>query len=374
MYLSQDRLGAEPDRPGRACRLPAPTTLEREVALGARRPLRDGDDAGAALIQALGDAHEQSVLAEMRSRLDVAEIPRSDDLAAAEQQTLEAMNDGVDVIYQATFFDGRWRGHADFLFRVDLPSTLGDWSYEVADAKLARRVKAAALLQMCVYAGWLEELQGAPPESLTVILGSADKVSVPHVDVAAYTRRTVGDFERWLDDAPTTYPVRVPHRAICPWAQHCQQQWRADDDLVLVPQMRRNQREHFREVLASAASRASAQRQIPTSTASAPSATPPSESSRRRRASRSRRAPRPTPPHEPVLPVEPNRGLALLPEPLTSATSSSTSRVTPSTASKLVIAGDYEKPRPAAGKKTASKTEKRMPAQSCRMKVLGLCL
>ena len=39
----------------------------------------------------------------------------------------------------------------------------------------------------------------------------------------------------------------------------------------------------------------------------------------------------------------------------------------------MVIAGDYEKPRPAAGKKTDSKTEKRMPAPSCRMKVLGIC-
>jgi uncharacterized protein YkwD len=39
----------------------------------------------------------------------------------------------------------------------------------------------------------------------------------------------------------------------------------------------------------------------------------------------------------------------------------------------MVIAGDYEKPRPAAGKKTAAKTEKRVPARSCRMTVLGIC-
>ncbi|MFH1340998.1 MAG: CAP domain-containing protein [Pseudomonadota bacterium] len=39
----------------------------------------------------------------------------------------------------------------------------------------------------------------------------------------------------------------------------------------------------------------------------------------------------------------------------------------------MVIAGDYEKPRPAAARKTASKAEKRTPAKSCRMKVLGIC-
>ena len=39
----------------------------------------------------------------------------------------------------------------------------------------------------------------------------------------------------------------------------------------------------------------------------------------------------------------------------------------------MVIAGDYEKPKPAAGKKTASKTESRKPGRSCRMTVLGIC-
>ena len=58
-------------------------------------------------------------------------------------ETLAAMRAGADVIYQATFFDGRWRGHADFLVRVEVPSDLGPWSYEVWDTKLARHVKGA---------------------------------------------------------------------------------------------------------------------------------------------------------------------------------------------------------------------------------------
>ena len=43
----------------------------------------------------------------------------------AREQTLEAVRSGVDVIYQATLFDGRWLGYADFLERVDVPSGLG---------------------------------------------------------------------------------------------------------------------------------------------------------------------------------------------------------------------------------------------------------
>ena len=39
----------------------------------------------------------------------------------------------------------------------------------------------------------------------------------------------------------------------------------------------------------------------------------------------------------------------------------------------MVIAGDYETPRPAGGKKTTAQIEKRAPAQPCRMKLLGIC-
>lgn len=50
--------------------------------------------------------------------------------------SLAAMKQGCRVVYQATFFDGTFRGHADFLMRVETPSALGDYSYEVADTKL----------------------------------------------------------------------------------------------------------------------------------------------------------------------------------------------------------------------------------------------
>ena len=74
------------------------------------------------------------------------------------------MRAGADVVYQATFFDGTWRGHADFLLRRDHvagepDSAFGPWHYEVADTKLARHVKASAILQICSY---VEQLDGRP--------------------------------------------------------------------------------------------------------------------------------------------------------------------------------------------------------------------
>src|SRR5256886_9296505 len=89
----------------------------------------------------------------------------------ARAQTLEAMRSGVDVIYQATLFDGRWLGYADFLQKVDVPSELGAHSYEVVDTKLARSAKAAALLQTSLYSELVADMQGRPPEWMHLALG-----------------------------------------------------------------------------------------------------------------------------------------------------------------------------------------------------------
>ncbi len=95
---------------------------------------------------------------------------------------------GVDVIYQATFFDGRWRGHADFLRRVETASELGPWSYEAHDTKLARRTKAATLLQLGEYSRQVARLQGRAPRSLHVVLGDGTVEEFLFADIAAYLR------------------------------------------------------------------------------------------------------------------------------------------------------------------------------------------
>ena len=111
-----------------------------------------------------------------RSTPDGSIEDRGEQLRAAAAATIEAMASGADVIYQATFFDGTWRGHADFLLRVDdpaRPSVWGPWHYEVADTKLARHVKASAVLQICSYIDQLERIQGVRPEWMYVALGGS---------------------------------------------------------------------------------------------------------------------------------------------------------------------------------------------------------
>src|SRR4028119_2243345 len=143
---------------------PHATTLDLAVADGRLKPPLEGPPHHAALVADLGTEHELRYLdaleAEGRS---IVRIPARFDAAGrreAEAMTLQAMRAGVDVVAQASFFDGTWGGAADFLLRVETPANLGAWSYEVADGKPARRVKVPALLQMATYADRLPRPAG----------------------------------------------------------------------------------------------------------------------------------------------------------------------------------------------------------------------
>ena len=217
------------------------------------RPPRRADPT-VQLMQDRGDAHEAAHLAKLREQgKSVIEI-RTDELRtpaqlhAAEADTLDAMRQGADVIFQATFFDGRWRGHADFLYRAERPSDLGTYSYDIADTKLSRGVKASAIIQMCVYADLLTRLPGVPPETVYVVTG--DGREHPHrlSDYAAYFRYARGRFEQRVlggSDALQTYPDPVDHCRVCAWYPTCIQRRRDDDHPSIVAGMRRVDTERF---------------------------------------------------------------------------------------------------------------------------------
>src|SRR5262249_6508340 len=140
--------------------------------------------------------HEKAYLAELESRgVRVATIDADgrtrDELRAMERDTLAALRDGVEVVYQAGFFHEpadapAWRGHADFLRRVPGPSDLGAHAYEPEDTKLARHVKPGAVLQLCHYAEHLTRLQGTVPDRIHVVLGGRNRVSLSLRDYSAY--------------------------------------------------------------------------------------------------------------------------------------------------------------------------------------------
>src|SRR2546428_1845385 len=155
-----------------------------------------------------GLEHEARHLAELRTgHRRVIEFPFPDGtiagLSQAHAQTVAAMREGVDVIYQGTFFDGRWRCHPDFLLRIDRPSKLGAYSYEVADAKLARKAKAAAVLQCRVYAEEGAAVPGVEPDHLRPIPADANEQKLRLKDYGAYYRSVKRQFEQVVFPSPS---------------------------------------------------------------------------------------------------------------------------------------------------------------------------
>jgi len=108
--------------------------------------------------------------------------------ASASACTYEALQAGHDIVYQGVLQAGNFRGKSDFLVRVDGPSALGDFHYEVWDTKLARKPKPYFIVQLCCYAEMLQSVQGVAPETVRVVLGDKETKSFRTGDYAYFYR------------------------------------------------------------------------------------------------------------------------------------------------------------------------------------------
>lgn len=221
------------------------THLDREAA--DRLRVRPEPDETTQLIARKGDEHERRYLETLRRRgLEICEISKREhagahDLLAAERETLAAMERGVPVIYQGTFFDGTFMGHADFLRRVERPSQNRPWSYEVVDTKLALSTKTYFLVQLCNYSEHVARLQGTMPKRLVVVAGNNAEAAYDVAEYFAYYRHLKASFlAHAASDSNGAYPHEVPHCRVCRWSPICERRRDEDDYLGLVAWMRRD--------------------------------------------------------------------------------------------------------------------------------------
>ena len=190
----------------------------------------------AELVAERGREHERAHLERLREQgLEVAQIEPGEGAAEA---TAEALRAGPDVIHQAAFTLGNWRGAADFLLKVRVPSDLGPYSYEPADAKLATHPKPYVIFQLLFYAAMVGQAQGVAPERVHVVLGSDEIRSFRPRDFQAYADRVqarfFGALQAYRKGAPPPYPYPVEHCAYCDWWARCRDRRREDDHLSLV--------------------------------------------------------------------------------------------------------------------------------------------
>ncbi|WP_417767417.1 TM0106 family RecB-like putative nuclease [Stappia sp.] len=202
-------------------------------------PREDSEDA--ALLQKQGDAHEAAHLAHLKDiGRTVIEIERSG-LGNNAEATRAALAMGPDVVFQGAFLSGNWGGWSDFLERVDRPSALGSFSYEVADTKLKRRPHPKHVLQLVLYSDLLTEIQGAAPEFAHVELGDGTRATLRLSDYAAYARMARARLEEFVADPPPTRAIPCADCGLCRWGDHCAEVWQAEDSLFNVANVSRGQ-------------------------------------------------------------------------------------------------------------------------------------
>jgi uncharacterized protein len=194
-----------------------------------------------------GLQHEQSYLdhlaAQGRELVHIAGVGID---AVSVAATAEAMAAGADAVVQAALKDGVWTGRADVLLRVDTPSALSDWSYEVVDTKLARETRGATILQLSLYSALLAKMQGLEPEQMHVIAPwrQFQPETWRVADFAAFFRRVRDGAEQFVGGPvdPALYPEPNEHCDVCRWREVCDARRRQDDHLSLVAGISKLQR------------------------------------------------------------------------------------------------------------------------------------
>ncbi|WCT72596.1 TM0106 family RecB-like putative nuclease [Sphingomonas naphthae] len=286
------------------------STLDlRLIEIGDLTPCADGEEAE--LLQRQGDAHELAFLEELRSSgRTVVEIPKDGiSLEKSVGLTADAMRQGPDIIFQGALLGGVWGGYSDFLQRVDTPSGLGEWSYEVVDTKLKRKPDPKHVLQLSLYSDLIAEVQGVRPEAAHLQLGDGSRFTVRLGDVSSYARHARAVFEVFLQERPATRPDPVSSCSLCRWREHCHSEWERLDSLSLVAGITKSQRRKIEAAgVTTLAGLADADARIPKlSTETQSRLRVQAQLQRRRRAGGA--------PGFELRDFEPGKGLGLLPEP-----------------------------------------------------------
>ncbi len=216
------------------------TRLDLEHLHG-RGPEPAEDSADADLLQRHGDAHEAQHLARLKGRGEVAEIDKEQPFHQAVETTVVALRSGEPVVFQGALEGGAWGGWSDFLERVEEPSDLGTFSYEVADTKLKRKPAPGHVLQLVLYSDLLARVQGRAPERAHVELGDGSRFSFRLAEYAAYARQARERLEAFVARPWPTRPVPTAACPLCRWRDHCADRWKAEDSLFEVAGITRSQ-------------------------------------------------------------------------------------------------------------------------------------
>ncbi len=207
-------------------------------------------DATSQLLAQKGIAHEETYLQALKEQgKTVVAIPKQGlSLQGRADLTSQALQAGVDAVYQGVLYQAPWRGDADFLIKCNTASALGPCSYEVLDTKLAKTAEPKHMLQISLYSDLLSTVQGHPAETMHLVLGDGQRHSFRVADYEAYYRHAKQRFEAFVQNLPESSAAEpCQHCGYCPWKDHCTHQWHQDNHLSLVANIQRSHIDTLRQ-------------------------------------------------------------------------------------------------------------------------------
>ncbi|WP_083511157.1 TM0106 family RecB-like putative nuclease [Microbacterium sp. XT11] len=230
-----------------------------DAKLGRVPAVEEPEDAALARAAELGDVHERAVLARYQSELgsdavhviDKVSSSDAEALAAAVEETVEALRSPVRVIFQAAFATDEFVGFADFLRRDD------DGRWRVEDSKLARTARVTALMQLAAYVDQLDQLGVDRSDEVDLILGDGSRSThrvddlMPLFRVRRQRLRALIADRRIADGVEGSALAWGDDRGdleimACGRCATCEEQVVAHRDLLMVARMRPVQRARLR--------------------------------------------------------------------------------------------------------------------------------
>jgi predicted RecB family nuclease len=225
-----------------------------DVTLGRTKAVKPEPDALMEQIARLGDKHEARILQEMRQgtasvapsvviELSRAPLPYTQaGLLATHEETVAAFASASEVVFQAGFYDGEFHGYADFIERTPT-------GWRVCDAKLARRARPKALLQLGAYADQLlrADIEVAPAAAL--LLGNGQTEEFPLVDILPVFRERRARLRSILavHHAALEPALWGDERYVaCGHCAECSSAAKESQDVILVANLRMDQRRKLR--------------------------------------------------------------------------------------------------------------------------------
>ena len=206
------------------------------------------DDPELELLIQRGKSHERQILEALRETKSLVELSEPDfeeeSMLNDWQKTEDAMNKGVEVIYQATLFTGDALGLVDFLVLAKddqgkpLTGDNGKYVYEPVDAKSSKSAKPKAVLQVGFYGLLLEKLGWPKPNQVHLWLAGGNDFSGEASKPMAIAQSLFDELHQRLSqpiDLPNPiWGPKISACTTCDWKDHCAEGRRTDRDLSLV--------------------------------------------------------------------------------------------------------------------------------------------